>query len=153
MERKKCKPSGSLVAIDVATGEVLAMVSAPSYNPNNRQDFSASRSRNRAATDMFEPGSTMKPFSAIAALESGQYTMDSVIDTLKGKLAVDDYVIQDHGKNYGRISLADVITKSSNIGIARVALSLPEGSLFALLQRLGFGVSTFQDFQAKWRGD
>ena len=144
--------SGSVVVLDVKTGEVLALVNAPSYNPNNLKDFDVDHSRNRAVTDMFEPGSTMKAFSAMEALESGQYHMDSMVDASGGKLEVDGYVIKDHGKDYGRISLSDVIKKSSNVGIAEIAMSLPAHNLFALLERVGFGQSTFSGFPGEVSG-
>jgi cell division protein FtsI (penicillin-binding protein 3) len=144
--------SGSLVVLDVKTGEVLALANAPSYNPNNPSDFNASRSRNRVVTDMFEPGSTLKAFSAMAALESGQYDMNTIVDASGGALAVDKYVIKDHGHDYGQLSLGDVLKKSSNIGIAKVAMSLPPHDLYALMHRMGFGESTFSGLPGEVAG-
>ena len=91
---------------------------------------------------MFEPGSTLKAFSAMAALESGQFTLDSIIDTGNGVMQLDRHTISDHGKAFGDISLQDILVKSSNIGIAKVALSLPYTVLYDHLYRLGFGSST-----------
>ncbi len=144
--------AGSIVVLKAKTGEVLAMADVPSYNPNNRHDYSPERSRNRAVTDTFEPGSTIKPFSALEALESGKYTMDTIVDTLDGQLNVDGYIIREHGQKYGRIPLAEVIKKSSNVGIARVAMSLPPDDLLSTLRRVGFGTSTLSGFPGEVGG-
>ncbi|MEZ5505397.1 MAG: penicillin-binding transpeptidase domain-containing protein [Gammaproteobacteria bacterium] len=137
--------AGMAVAIDIRTGEVLAMVNQPSYNPNNRTNTDVSRLRNRALTDVFEPGSTMKPFTIAAALESGKWQPDSLVDTTPGYLRVGSKSIRDHS-NYGVIDLATIIAKSSNVGTSKLALSLEEGALSDMFSRLGFGQSTGAGF-------
>lgn len=139
--------SGSLVVIDVDTGEVLAMVNQPAFNPNDREQLAAGRYRNRAATDILEPGSSIKPFVLAAALASGRYDADSVIDTSPGAIQVGMKLIEDrHGgarANLGRIDLATVLAKSSNVGMTMIALSLPPEQVWSTLDALGFGqVST-----------
>ena len=134
--------SGSVVVIKADTGEILAMANAPSYNPNRPITCKNQCNRNRALSDMFEPGSTIKAFSAMAALESGQYALDSVVDTGNGKLELDGHTISDHGKAFGEISLQDILAKSSNIGIAKLAMSLPETTLYDQFYQLGFGSPT-----------
>lgn len=133
--------SGSAVILDVHTGEILAMVNQPSFNPNNRGDLQGYRYRNRVVTDIFEPGSTVKPFTIAAALESGKFRADSIIDTTPGYMKVGNSVIKDI-KNYGRMSLASVIEKSSNVGASKIALSLRPDSLARIHQRVGFGELT-----------
>lgn len=137
--------AGMAVAIDIRTGEVLAMVNQPSYNPNNRANTDIARLRNRALTDVFEPGSTMKPFTIAAALESGKWQPDSLVDTAPGYLRVGAKTIRDLS-NYGVIDLATIIAKSSNVGTSKLALSLEEGALSDMFSRLGFGQSTGTGF-------
>lgn len=137
--------AGMAVAIDIRTGEVLAMVNQPSYNPNNRANTDISRLRNRALTDVFEPGSTMKPFTIATALESGKWQPDSLVDTTPGYLRVGSKSIRDLS-NYGVIDLATIIAKSSNVGTSKLALSLEEGALSDMFSRLGFGQSTGAGF-------
>jgi cell division protein FtsI (penicillin-binding protein 3) len=115
--------AGSVIVIDVDTGEVLAMVNQPSYNPNDREQLKAGLYRNRAATDIFEPGSSVKPFIIAAALASGQYHPDSVVDTSPGYFMVGNKMEEDE-ENLGVIDLATILAKSSNVGTAKVALSL-----------------------------
>ena len=129
--------SGSVVMADAQTGEVLALVNQPSYNPNEKDKHLAGM-RNRAITDTYEPGSTVKPFTALAALESGRYHHNSFIDTAPGYFRVSDKLIQDP-VNRGEISLAQAIAKSSQVAIAKVALDLRENAIFDVLQRAGFG--------------
>lgn len=132
--------SGSLVMLNPRTGEVLAMVNQPAYNPNRREaDFS--EMRNRAITDIYEPGSTVKPLTLIAALESGEYDPETTIDTSPGELQVGRKVIEDPFDR-GEISLTRVLQKSSQVGIAKVALDLPDASVFELFTRAGFGSYT-----------
>jgi cell division protein FtsI (penicillin-binding protein 3) len=107
--------SGSIVVLDVRTGEVLAMVNQPTYNPNDRSQFSAERYRNRAITDIFEPGSSLKPLVVAAALESGQYRPSSIVDTAPGSIVVGPKKIEDT-RNLGRISLTTILARSSNVG-------------------------------------
>jgi len=130
--------SGSAVILDVQTGEILAMVNQPSFNPNNRADLQGYRYRNRVVTDTFEPGSTVKPFTIAAALESGKYKPTTIIDTTPGYLRVGKSVIRDI-KNYGRMTLAMVIEKSSNVGASKIALSINPDNLVKIHQRIGFG--------------
>ena len=115
--------AGSVVVIDVDTGEVLAMVNQPSYNPNDRDQLKAGSYRNRAATDILEPGSSIKPFVIAAALESGQFHSDSVIDTSPGFLKVGNKVFEDEHP-LGSIDIATILAKSSNVGMLKIALSL-----------------------------
>lgn len=130
--------SGSVVIVDVHSGEVLAMVNYPTYNPNNVEEREAERIRNRAVTDVFEPGSTMKAFTLAAALESRQYAVSSTIDTSPGHLMLDKYMVKD-SRNYGVINLTTVIQKSSNVGAAKIGLSLNASHLGQMLAQLGFG--------------
>ena len=132
--------SGSLVMLKPSTGEILAMVNQPAYNPNRREaDFA--EMRNRAITDIYEPGSTVKPLTLVAALESGEYGPETRIDTSPGTLQVGRKLIEDP-VNRGEISLTKVLHKSSQVGIARVALDLPDESVFDLFTRAGFGSYT-----------
>lgn len=134
--------SASLVVIDIASGEVLAMVNQPAFNPNDRDQFAAGRYRNRAATDIFEPGSSIKPFVIAAALASGTYNRRSIIDTGDGSLQVGVKLIEDK-HDLGAIDLATVLAKSSNVAMAKIALSLEPETLWTTLDGLGFGqVST-----------
>ncbi len=130
--------AGSAIVIDVDTGEVLAMVNQPSYNPNDREQLKAGLYRNRAATDIFEPGSSVKPFIVAAALASGQYHEDSVVDTSPGFLKVGNKMEEDE-HNFGVIDLATILAKSSNVGIAKVALSLQPEQIWSTLTALGLG--------------
>ena len=130
--------AGSVIVVDVDTGEVLAMVNQPSYNPNDREQLKPELYRNRAATDIFEPGSSVKPFIMAAALASGQYRPDSVVDTSPGFLKVGNKVEEDE-HNLGVIDLATILAKSSNVGTAKVALSLKPEQIWNTLDRLGLG--------------
>ncbi len=130
--------SGSAVILDVLTGEVLAMVNQPSFNPNNRSSLKGYRYRNRVVTDTFEPGSTAKPFTIIAALESGKFSASSTIDTRPGYIKVSGSVIKDN-RNYGIISLSKLLSKSSNVGASKLALSINPDDLVKLHRRVGFG--------------
>lgn len=130
--------SGSLVMLDVDTGDILALVNQPSYNPNNRVDISLSDVRNRAITDAYEPGSTVKPLAVMAALESGRYTPDTLLDTSPGYFKIGHKLIEDPN-NRGRLTLTGVLAKSSNVGIAKLALDLPESAIFDVFVRAGVG--------------
>lgn len=143
--------AGSAVVLDVTTGEVLAMVNQPAYNPNNRSDLSSSRFRNRAVTDVFEPGSTMKPFTIAAALESGKFRPNTPVDTHPGMLRLGGFTIRD-SRDYGLIDVATVIQKSSNVGASRIALSLPSRELWDLFSRFGFGYDTASGFPGEAAG-
>ena len=137
--------SGSMIIVDVDSGDILAMVNQPSFNPNNRSEFTPARMRNRAIVDVIEPGSTVKPFTIIAALESGRYTPDTRIDTNPGYLRVGRKVQRDH-RNYGVIDLSTVIAKSSNVAISKIALQLDPEAVRSVFYRLGLGQSTGTGF-------
>lgn len=144
--------SATAVVLDVATGEVLAMVNQPSYNPHNKAnmtDFSVLR--NRAITDVFEPGSTVKAFTIAAALESGIYTPDTVIETSPGWMMVSGNTIQDIF-NYGTLTVEKVITKSSNVGASKIALKIGAESIRDVLERVGFGQITGTGFPGERSG-
>jgi len=130
--------AGGIVALDAKTGEILALANYPSYNPNNRETRDPARYRNRVVTDLFEPGSTLKPFTAAAALAAGLYTADTVIQTAPGRLEVSGKIIHD-AHPQGALTVAQVIQKSSNVGAAKMALSLPKERLWSMLSGVGFG--------------
>lgn len=132
---------GTLVMLDVDSGEVLAMVNQGSYNPNDRSQLAAENLRNKAITDLFEPGSTMKPITMAAALESGKYSINSSIDTNPGYRRFGRYTIRDH-RNYGVLSTTDIIVKSSNVGISKIATDLGGDVIRDLYARLGLGQPT-----------
>ncbi len=133
--------SGSVVILDARNGEILAMVNQPSYNPNNRDDLQLDHLRNRAITDVFEPGSTVKPFTVAAALESGKYRPTTIVDTTPGMYRVGRKVIRDF-KNYGAIDVSTVIQKSSNVGASKLALSIEPRILWKTFAGAGFGETT-----------
>lgn len=144
--------SGSIVILNPKTGEVLAMVNAPSYNPNIRSTRDDSY-RNRSVTDLFEPGSTMKPFSVLNGLASGKYTPNTMIDTNPGYMTIGGYLITEaKNKNYGVASVSRILQKSSNIGVAKITLSLPPESLHNLLSHMGFGEKTESGFPGERSG-
>jgi cell division protein FtsI (penicillin-binding protein 3) len=143
--------AGAVVAIDVQTGEVLAMVNQPSYNPNNRTKLNLADMRNRAVIDMFEPGSVMKPFTIAAALEAGKVTPRSTFDTSPGTYRVLNKTVTDT-HNYGVLDLGGIITKSSNVGATKVAQLLPPEALPHFFSRLGFGQSTNSGFPGESPG-
>ncbi len=130
--------SGSLVMLDVGTGEILALANAPSYNPNEPLERSYAGMRNRSVTDTYEPGSTVKPFTVLAALESGKYQADTLIDTAPGYFRVGNKLIEDP-VNLGRVTLAKALQKSSQVVFAKVALQLDASAVFDVLQRAGVG--------------
>jgi cell division protein FtsI (penicillin-binding protein 3) len=130
--------AGAMVVIDIATGEVLAMVDQPAFNPNDRGQMRPSLYRNRAVTDVFEPGSSMKPFFVAAGLISGRYNDHSIIDTSPGFIKVAGYTFADE-QDYGPIDIAMVLAHSSNVGMAHLALSLPPQLIWKTLRSFGFG--------------
>ncbi|PSF10496.1 cell division protein [Marinobacter fuscus] len=132
---------GTLVMLDVDSGEVLAMVNQGSYNPNDRSQLSPEHLRNKAITDLFEPGSTIKPLTIAAALESGEYTVNSSIDTSPGYRRFGRFTIRDH-RNYGLMDLTQIIVKSSNVGVSKIATDLGGERLRNLYARLGLGQAT-----------
>jgi cell division protein FtsI (penicillin-binding protein 3) len=143
--------AGSVIVVDVDTGEVLAMVNQPSYNPNDREQLKAGLYRNRAATDIFEPGSSIKPFIMAAALASGQYRPDSIVDTSPGFIKVGAKVFEDE-HNLGAIDLATILAKSSNVGTAKVALSLQPEQIWSTLTALGLGQVTGSSYPGESAG-
>ena len=143
--------AGSVIVVDVDTGEVLAMVNQPSYNPNDREQLKPELYRNRAATDMLEPGSSVKPFIMAAALASGQYRPDSVVDTSPGFLKVGNKVEEDE-HNFGVIDIGTILAKSSNVGTAKIALSLKPEQIWDTLTALGLGHVTGSDFPGESAG-
>ncbi len=143
--------SGSIVLIDVQTGEVLAMVNQPTYNPNDRAQYSAERYRNRAITDIFEPGSSIKPLVLAAALESGRYRPSSTVDTSPGFVVVGPKKIEDTN-NLGRISLTTVLSRSSNVGVTKIAMSLEPDQLWSTMTQFGLGSLTASGFPGESAG-
>jgi len=143
--------AGGIVVLDAATGEVLAMANVPSFNPNNRDKFDPRRTRNRAVTDLFEPGSTLKPFTAAAALEAGTVSPDSVIQTSPGELTIGNRTIHD-AHPLGILTVAQVIQKSSNVGAAKMALGLKPETLWSLFNQVGFGVPPRSGFPGEVSG-
>jgi len=141
--------AGSVIVIDVTTGEVLAMVNQPSFNPNDRSQYEVARYRNRAVTDIFEPGSSIKPFVVAAALASGRYRPDSLVDTAAIKVGIK--TIQDK-HDYGVVDLGQVLARSSNAGMAKIALSLEPAQLHDTLAALGFGEVTASGFPGESAG-
>jgi cell division protein FtsI (penicillin-binding protein 3) len=133
--------AGSAIVLDARTGELLALVNEPDFNPNNRETLKGAAFRNRAVTDTFEPGSTLKPFTVAVALESGRFRANSPIDTAPGTIRVGDRTIRDT-HNYGLLSVAGVIEKSSNVGATKIALALNKQSMWETLRRAGFGELT-----------
>ena len=128
------------------------MVNQPSYNPNNRTQFDPSRYRNRAITDIFEPGSSVKPFIVAAALESGDYHRDSLIDTSPGSLWVDGRVVTRDNNNLGVIDLTTLLARSSNVGAAKLALELDREHLWSTLSKFGLGRVTESGFPGESAG-
>ena len=150
MQRHRAE-SGSIVILDVRTGEVLAMVNQPSYNPNDRSQYSPDRYRNRAITDLLEPGSSMKPLTMAIALEAGAIHEGSVIDTSPGRIEVGAKLIEDH-HSLGPIDLATLIARSSNVGIVKVALGLQAERFWQGLSAFGFGTLTQSGFPGESAG-
>ena len=143
--------AGSVIVIDVLTGEILAMVNQPSFNPNDRVKLVVETYRNRAATDIFEPGSSMKPFIVATALASGKYNKNSTVDTNPGFFQVGNKTIEDH-HNLGVVDLATILAKSSNVGIAHVAVTLDKAAIYNTLAGVGFGQVTPSGFPGESAG-
>ncbi|WP_299771738.1 penicillin-binding protein 2 [uncultured Pseudoteredinibacter sp.] len=143
--------SGSVVILDVASSEVLAMVNQPSYNPNNRSKIKAKQLRNRALTDQYEPGSTMKPLTILAALETGKFSKDTVVDTNPGYVRVPGKTFVDP-VNYGEINLERILTKSSQVGIVKLALQMEPETIRDIYQRFGLGAVTGTGFPGERTG-
>lgn len=143
--------SGSIVVLDNRTGEVLALANQPAFNPNNRKRLSAASLRNRAITDVFEPGSTMKPFVIAAALQSGRYVPGTQIDTSPGLLQVGTYTIHDM-HDYGVLDLTGVIRKSSNVAASKIALDMDPQDVWRGYSEAGFGMATGSGFPGEADG-
>jgi cell division protein FtsI (penicillin-binding protein 3) len=137
--------------LDVKSGEILAMVNQPSFNPNNRQQLRSSRMRNRAVTDVFEPGSTMKPFIVATALQSGRFQPETPVSTSPGWYRVGVNTVRDV-HDYGQLDVTGVIRKSSNVGISKIALSLPAEDIWTTLSDIGFGAQTYSGFPGEASG-
>ena len=143
--------AGSAVLLDARSGEILAIVNQPSYNPNRRASMAADQQRNRALTDVFEPGSTIKPFTLAAAIDRGRYQRDSNIDTSPGYMMVSGHAIKDI-RNYGVLDLAGILRKSSNVGASRVAMSLEKQELWESFRDYGFGAPSGVSFPGESSG-
>ena len=143
--------SGSVIVLDAHTGEILAMANQPSYNPNNRNDLKGEHFRNRAVTDVFEPGSTIKPLTVATALEADLFKADTPIDTRPGYYRVGRHTVRDI-HNYGLLDVAGVIRKSSNVGISKIALALEPEVLWKTFQQVGFGTISGVGFPGEAAG-
>ncbi|MGO2011911.1 peptidoglycan D,D-transpeptidase FtsI family protein [Pseudoalteromonas sp.] len=133
--------SGSAMVVDVKTGEVLAMVNSPSFNPNNMRNASPHKRRNRAITDLFEPGSTVKPLAILAGLDYGSVKVDDTIDTYPGWMRLGGSLVQDT-RNHGEMSLREILKYSSNMGVTKVTQTVPKDYFVGLFQKVGFGSDT-----------
>jgi len=137
--------AGSVVVLDAKSGEVLALANYPSFNPSQRQNLSGAQLRNRALTDIFEPGSTMKPFIAAWALESGRVTPQTPIQTAPGSITITGSTIKD-AHPHGVLSVAEVIQKSSNVGTVKMAMQMSPREMWELYASVGFGQKPQLDF-------
>ncbi len=126
------------MVVDVKTGEVLAMVNSPSFNPNNLSDAAPHKRRNRAITDLFEPGSTVKPLAILAGLDYGSIQPDEIIDTYPGWMRVGGSLVQDT-RNHGEMSLREILKYSSNMGVTKVSQTVPKDYFVGLYEKVGFG--------------
>jgi cell division protein FtsI (penicillin-binding protein 3) len=138
------------VVLDAKTGEVLAMVNLPSYNPNNPNNIQG-KTRNRSITDTYEPGSIMKPMTVAMGMESGKYNTSSALNTAPGTYKIGPATIHDH-ENYGVMTLAQIIQKSSNVGASKIALSLDKQYMWSMLSQLGFGEKTGIEYPGEVSG-
>jgi cell division protein FtsI (penicillin-binding protein 3) len=143
--------SGSVVVLDIATGEVLAMVNQPAFNPNDREQYAASRYRNRATNDVFEPGSSIKPFTVAAGMETGRFHADTVIDTSPGMVRVGIKTVKDK-RNLGAIDLTTVLARSSNVGVVKIAQTLRPEQMREALEQFGFGRVTGSGYPGESAG-
>jgi cell division protein FtsI (penicillin-binding protein 3) len=142
---------GSVVVLDITTGEILAMVNQPAYNPNDRDHMAPGAYRNRAVTDIFEPGSSMKPFFVATGIAAGKYDDRSIIDTSPGFIKVGAKTFDDE-HNLGAVNIATILAKSSNVGMAHIALSLPPELIWNTLTHFGFGEVTTSGFPGESAG-
>ncbi|GGI79754.1 peptidoglycan D,D-transpeptidase FtsI family protein [Legionella impletisoli] len=143
--------SGSIVVLDAKNGEVLAITNCPSFNPNARSYYPSDHYRNRAITDLFEPGSVMKPFSIASALESGHFTKDTVIDTRPSWMMVEGHAIRD-GRNYGVLDVTGILQHSSNVGVTKMVLASPPEQLIHLLRACGVSQRTETGYPGESEG-
>jgi len=150
VEANKAK-AGGLVILDVASGEILALANWPTYNPNARNRVAREKMRNRALTDVFEPGSTMKPFTIASALDAGKVRPDTIIETAPGTLTIGPNTIHD-AHRHGALTVEQVIQKSSNVGAAKIALSLPSETLWRMFADAGFGTPPRTGFPGEVAG-
>ena len=150
VEKHRAK-AGGVVVLDVDTGELLALANFPTYNPNNRNRLTGAQLRNRALTDTFEPGSTLKPFTVALALDARRVRPDTVIQTAPGSLSIGAATIRDAHVERA-LTVAQVIQKSSNIGAARIALTLSPQSMWGMFQSLGFGAAPGLGFPGEAAG-
>ncbi|MDS4013248.1 MAG: penicillin-binding protein 2 [Candidatus Accumulibacter sp.] len=130
--------AGGIVVLDARTGEILALANWPTYNPNNREKLSGSQLRNRAVTDTFEPGSTLKPFTIALALDAGKVRFDTIINCAPGRLTIGSATIAD-AHPHGALTVAQVIQKSSNVGAAKIAATMPAQKMWQMFDDVGFG--------------
>ena len=150
VEKHNAKAGGAIV-LDTRTGEILALVNLPSYNPNNRERLSGAQLRNRAITDTFEPGSVMKPFTAALALELGKVRPETVINCAPGKLSIGPATISD-AHPHGALTVAQVVQKSSNVGTVKMALGFPPKDMWEMLDSVGFGQAPNLGFPGEVHG-
>ncbi|KLD77276.1 cell division protein [Xanthomonas hyacinthi DSM 19077] len=143
---------GSIVVMDVATGEIMAMVNLPTYNPNSVTGVNSDARRNRAVTDLVEPGSTMKPLTISTALKAGVVTKDTLIDTNPGYMAIGRFTIKDVPRNNGVLTVTGVITRSSNIGAAKIAAKLPDQTFYDQIHSYGYGSAPHSGFPGESAG-
>ena len=144
--------AASIVVLDVTSGEVLALANWPSYNPNNRDTFDAKRTRNRAVVDLFEPGSTLKPFTAAAAIDAGLLGPATMIDIESGRLRIGNRTIHDAHVDKHILTVSQVIQKSSNVGSAKIALSMEPQEMWQVLTTAGFGAVPKSGFPGEASG-
>lgn len=143
---------GTLVMMDARNGEVLAMANVPSYNPNNRSELNAEGLRNQAITDVFEPGSVMKPLAMSAALATEKFAPETIVDTSPGYMRLDGkYTISDF-RNYGKLTMGGILLHSSNVGMSRVALQLDNDAIWNRYHELGFGQAPGTGFPGEASG-
>lgn len=146
--------AGSLVIMDVKTGEILAMVNQPTYNPNNRRNLQPAMMRNRAMIDVFEPGSTMKAISMSAALETGRWKPSDTVEVYPGTLQLGKYTIRDVSKSEGPVlDLAGILINSSNVGMSKIAFDIGGEAIFRLAQKVGLGQDTGLSFPGERVGN
>lgn len=146
--------AGSLVIMDVKTGEILAMVNQPTYNPNNRRNLQPSMMRNRAMIDVFEPGSTMKAISMSAAIETGRWKPSDTVEVYPGSLQIGKYTIKDVSKTEGPVlDLTGILINSSNVGMSKVAFDIGGETIFRLAQKVGLGQDTGLGFPGERVGN